>query len=122
MLTIHADRLFELFQDPELYPFISRTIPTDLAEFRKGIKFLEGRISYDGKEDWLNWVSFARDTGEIIGKIEISIEKDTCVAYLAYTTFRKHWGHGYAKEACAEIIRHVFDQGSVKKLVIEMDV
>jgi RimJ/RimL family protein N-acetyltransferase len=122
MLIAHADQLFELFQDPELYPFISRTVPTDLSEFRKGIEFLEGRTSYDGKESWLNWVSFAYDTGEIVGKVEITIEKDTGIANLAYTTFRKHWGQGYAKEACAEVIRHLFDHWNATQVVIEIDV
>ncbi|MFL5812179.1 MAG: GNAT family N-acetyltransferase [Bdellovibrionia bacterium] len=122
LLTAHADRLFVLFQDPALYAFISRTVPTDLSEFRKGIEFLEGRTSYDGKEHWLNWVSFTQDTGEIVGKIEITIEKDMGVAYLAYTTFRKFWGQGYAKEACAEVIRHVLDDWKTTKIVIEMDV
>jgi RimJ/RimL family protein N-acetyltransferase len=122
MLTAHAVKLYELFQDPELYPYITRTVPSDLVEFSKGVSFLEGRMSRDEKEYWLNWVSFSVESGEIIGKVEISIERENRVAYLAYTTFRRFWRQGYAKEACAEVIRHIFADWGADKVVIEMDI
>jgi RimJ/RimL family protein N-acetyltransferase len=122
MVTSHADELFNLFQSPELFAYITRTVPTDLAEFRKGIAFLEGRRSPDGKEHWLNWVSYSLENQKIVGKIEITLEIETRIAFLAYTTFKEFWGRGYAREGCIAVIRHTISDWNASKVVIEMDV
>jgi [ribosomal protein S5]-alanine N-acetyltransferase len=118
----HADRLFQLYQDPELYRWIFKGPPMDLAEFRDGVQFLEKRLSRDQSEYWLNWVLFERESEEIVGKVEISLHRTTRRALLAYTTFRQHWRKGYAKEACSTVIDHIFRDWQTSKVVIEMDI
>jgi ribosomal-protein-alanine N-acetyltransferase len=117
-----ADSLFELFQDPELYTYIPSTVPTDLNQFRKEVALIEGRNSPDGKEYWLRWIPLQKATGKIVGLLEITLEKESRVAFLAYTTFREFWKMGYAREGCAELIRHMFSDWNATKIVIEMDV
>ena len=121
MTLSHADRLFVLFQDPELYQFIPRDPPASLEKFLENIKFLEGRLSRDGSENWLNWICVDKASNEITGKIEMSIHKENRSGYLAYYTFQKFWGKGYAKEACRQVIEHVFNEWNTDKIVIEID-
>jgi len=117
-----ADSLFELFQDPELYTYIPRTVPTNLIQFRKDVAFIEGRNSPDGREYWLRWIPQEKSSGKIVGLLEITLEKESRVACLAYTTFREFWQKGFAREGCAELIRHIFSDWAATKIVIEMDV
>jgi RimJ/RimL family protein N-acetyltransferase len=120
--VVHSDRLFDLFQDKELYSFITRTPPKSRDEFRERLRFLEGRQSRDGLEYWMNWVSVLRMSGEIIGQIEVSMQVESRELYLAYYVFRSHWKQGYAKEGCAAIIDHMFTSWGATKVIIEMDV
>ena len=118
----HAERLFQLYQDAELYLWIFRDPPPDPKEFREGIEFLEKRLSRDQSEYWLNWVAFDANTNEIVGKVEISLHRTTRHAYLAYTIFRWFWRMGYGKEACRSVIEHVFHDWGASKVIIEMDI
>jgi ribosomal-protein-alanine N-acetyltransferase len=122
LLVTHSESLFELFQDPALYTWIMREPPNSLADFRAGIEFLEARLSRDQSEYWLNWVAVNRTTGQTVGKIEISLNRETREAYLAYTTFQNFWRNGYAAEGCASVIEHVFQEWGASKIIIEMDV
>ena len=118
----HSDRLFELFQDEALYPFIFTTPPKSKDEFRERIRFLEGRKSRDGLAYWINWVSLHRETGELIGQVEVTLQIESRELYLAYYVFRKHWRQGYAKESCKAVIAHMFEAWGATKVIIEMDV
>lgn len=118
----HSDQLFELFQEPDLYRWITREVPTSVDNFRDDIRLLVGRQSKDRTEIWLNWVSVDTTTGQLVGKIEIALYGSSMEAHLAYTTFKPHWRRGYAKEGCAVVISHLFSAWSILKVVIEMDV
>lgn len=121
LMVSHTETMFEAFQDPQLYTWIRLGPPPDLEEFRKGIEFLEKRLSKDRSEYWLNWMCFDSASGELIGKVEASMDRKTRHTYLAYFVFRPHWKKGYAKEACATVIEHLFDRWQVSKIIIEMD-
>jgi ribosomal-protein-alanine N-acetyltransferase len=122
MTTAHAEQLFAAVKDPELHRWIEREPPESIAKLRDSLRFLEGRVSRDEKEYWLNWIAVCLTTGTLIGRFEITLERDTMVAFLAYTTFAQHQSKGYAKESCAAIIEHMFSSLSAVKVVIEMDV
>ena len=117
----NADLLFALFQDPDLHRYTIRDVPQSLEIFKEGCRFLEGRLSRDQTEYWLNWISVHKNTHQIVGKIEVTLNRSTLCAYLAYYTFQEHWKKGYAREACLEVIEHLFQVWSAKKIVIEMD-
>jgi [ribosomal protein S5]-alanine N-acetyltransferase len=118
----HADRLFELFQDEELYPYITRVPPTSLQKFREGLGFIERRRSEPQEELWINWVMVSKDSGDLVGQVEVSLNSMTLELYLAYTTFKAHWRQGFAKEACAAVSAHMFADWKATKAIIEMDV
>ncbi len=121
-VVAHAGQLFELFQDEALYTYIMRTPPKLLEEFRDGIRFLEGRLSRDGSEYWLNWVAFDRSSRNIVGQFEVSMDIESREARLAYTVFQKYWRQGFAQEGGRHLIEHLFKDWQASKIIIEMDV
>jgi [ribosomal protein S5]-alanine N-acetyltransferase len=116
----HADRLFDLFQDPALHRWTAKSAPEDIERFRQACAVLERRLSPDDSQHWFNWVSIHKDTSDIVGKVEVSIHRDDGIANLAYYTFRNRARRGFAREACQVVIDHVFADWSVATVVIEM--
>lgn len=117
----HADQLFKLFQDPELYQWITKDPPTSLEAFRNRIRFLEKLLSRDKMEYWLNWVFIEKATNQIAGQVEISLSRESLNANLAYYTFKNHQRRGCAKEACRAVIDHIFEKWQARKILIETD-
>ncbi len=117
----HTKSLFDLYQDPELFCWIRKNPPSSRQEFTNGICFLEKRLSRDKSEYWLNWVAANKESSEIVTQIEVSLHRERRHAHLAYTTFRKFWKNGFAKEACTAVVDHLFSKWNVSKIVIEMD-
>ena len=68
----------------------------------------------------LNWGCIYRSTGELIGQTEFSMGVESLVLNLAYTIKRSHWQQGYAKERCAAVINHMFDDWGAKNVGMEM--
>ena len=120
--VVHSDRLFDLFQDPELYTYIPRSVPTDREKFRGELAFLEARLSYDGTQNWLRWAPIVKETGQIVGQIETTLTIESKECSLAYTIFREYWREGYAKEASSAVINHMFEDWGARNMIIEMDV
>lgn len=118
--TGHAERLFELFQGPELHCWTSRGAPTELEAFRQACAFLEGRCSFDGREYWLNWVSIHKKTECMVGKVEISMHRETRNATIAYYTFGGFVRQGFAREGCQAVIEHAFTKWGTRVLAMEM--
>ena len=57
-----------------------------LEELTRRYTFLEGATSPDGKEHWLNWIAFLKDTDIVIGTFQATIPTDS-EASIAYTVF-----------------------------------
>lgn len=117
----HAEQLFGLSQDPDLYRLIPREPPQSIEKFRESIRFLEGRISKDETEYWFNWISIEDATNRIVGRIEITLNRSSMQAFLAYTTFKPYWQKGFAQEACKEVVKHVLSVWNACSVTIEMD-
>lgn len=60
-------------------------------------------------------------TQNIVGKIELSLDRQNGAANLAYYTFREFQKKGYAKEACTSVIKHVFSEWNCEMIFMEMD-
>jgi hypothetical protein len=56
----HAEELYELFCDKDLYHFTKRDIPSSKEWFVKSFEGIENAVSADGKERWLGWVAYEK--------------------------------------------------------------
>jgi RimJ/RimL family protein N-acetyltransferase len=69
---------------------------------------------------WLNWVLRQRATGAYVGMVEVTVHLDR-TATLAYMVFPPFWRQGYATEACARVLAHLFADYQVTRVAAEID-
>jgi RimJ/RimL family protein N-acetyltransferase len=103
----HADALFPILSDPQLWHYAPRPRSRTANEFRERFARLESRRSDDGLEHWLNWAVEKRDSGETIGFVQATVEATRASASVAYIVGRAWWGHGLASDAVAAMLAHL---------------
>jgi RimJ/RimL family protein N-acetyltransferase len=116
----HAAALFEVLQAPDLYIYIPQEPPSSLEALTARFEALSSRHSPDGKEDWLNWALRQRATDVYVGTVQATVRADH-TALLAYMIFPAFWRQGYAQEACARVIAHLFEDYHVSRVAAELD-
>jgi ribosomal-protein-alanine N-acetyltransferase len=116
----HAFELFAVLADPRLYRYVPGEPPADVASLAERFERLESRTSPSGDDRWLNWIVRVRDSGTCVGRIQVTIRPDRS-AYLAYEIGAAFWRQGFATEACARVLRALFDDFGVSEIVAEVD-
>lgn len=95
----HAAAMFPLLQDPTLYTWVDHGPPPSLESLQQRYARLEQRHSPDGREQWLNWIVFARAApGLPLGVVQATVLPDHC-AWVAYEFAAPHRGQGHARES-----------------------
>lgn len=115
----HADELFDLLCEKDLYLFTMRNIPISKEWLREGLVSTENMLSRDGKDIWLGWVGRDLVTNKPIGLFEMTIAEQE--AFIAYTIFKPYWGMGYAVEGTLAMMEFVKSHYQFSRFVIEMD-
>jgi RimJ/RimL family protein N-acetyltransferase len=109
----HAGELFDLLSDPLLYEFIPQDPPATRDALAVRYRFLESRHSPSGDEAWLNWAVRSKEGGACVGTVQVTVASDRR-AQLAYEIGVPFWRRGLATEACARVIRALFEEGIVE--------
>ena len=120
MLPAHAPKLYEQLQDEKLYQFIPQDPPAPLQTLQDRYDFLSGRRSPDGREAWLNWAVRERGSGDYAGTLEATVYVNG-TAIIAYMVFVPHQRRGFAAEACARLLEHLFEGYRVGMIAAEID-
>jgi [ribosomal protein S5]-alanine N-acetyltransferase len=107
LVAAHAEPMFELLQDPAIYPHLDWGPPPSLEHLRSVYAQLEARQSPDGAEGWLNWVVKTAD-GRCIGYVQATVTPAGC--WVAYVLGSEHRRRGYAREATAAMMRHAAEE------------
>ena len=90
----HAELLHEPLQADDIYTYIPDTPPA-LHQLERRYAFLENGLSPDGKERWLNWVAFLRDTVTPIGTFQATLPTDAHAdGYLRTSSFQPSGNKG----------------------------
>ncbi len=101
----HAEAMFELLNDAELYRFLDFPPPPSVEHLRGVYGKLEARRSPDGTEIWLNWA--VRPHGQpVVGYVQATIQSRR-TAFVAYALGRKYWSRGYAHDAMQAMLEHL---------------
>jgi ribosomal-protein-alanine N-acetyltransferase len=95
----HAEALFPILRDPQLWRLTEREPPKTLAELRERYQRLESRRSTDGQELWLNWVLERREDDRPVGVVQATVSISRSYADIAYVLGRAFWGRGLASDA-----------------------
>lgn len=105
LVEAHAEEMFALLSDPELYRFLDYPPPPSVQHLRNVYTRLERRSSLDGKELWLNWV-IREPVHGLIGYVQATVHRDGS-AFIAYVLGRASWGRGYATAATSAMLQHL---------------
>src|ERR1700758_3573087 len=71
----HADALFPLLDDAEVWKYTESTPPLSVDSLRERYRNLETRVRPDGAI-WLNWAVERRADHDIIGIVQATIENE----------------------------------------------
>jgi RimJ/RimL family protein N-acetyltransferase len=55
------------------------------------------------------WAVELRETGEHVGNVGAFFREGWPEIEIGWTTYRAHWGRGFASEAAAEVVRHALE-------------
>lgn len=100
-----AEALFEAYGDHELMRYWSSAPHPDVEHTRAYIA--------EGVEDetWRGWSITLKGRDRAIGTLAATISRPGVVE-IGYLLVRRHWGHGYAREAVARLLDLLFrDEG-----------
>jgi ribosomal-protein-alanine N-acetyltransferase len=116
----HASALFEGLRNEALYEFIRERAPESVEALRERYRRLATRESPDGRESWLNWALWSLPTNRYVGWVQATVHQNHS-ADIAYVLFHDAWGHGYAREAVAALIRHLREDWSAGLIRASVD-
>jgi RimJ/RimL family protein N-acetyltransferase len=100
----HAEAMFEVLRDPELYAYLDDGPPPSAEHLRSVYEELEARVSPDGSQLWLNWV-IRPHGGPPAGFVQATVTGSE--AWVAYVVARESWGRGYASQATRAVIDYL---------------
>jgi [ribosomal protein S5]-alanine N-acetyltransferase len=120
----HAALLFPSLQDARIYTYTPQNPPVSLEALEKRYALLQGRLSPEGDEAWLNWAvrltSSSSSVPTYVGCVQATV-LPTRSAYLAYEFFPPFWGKGYAGEACGCVLQQILIDYAITTVEAEVD-
>lgn len=116
----HAGALFEALSEPALYAYLPTVPPASVEALAERYGRLVRGAPPGSGERWLNWVPRLRDGGACVGRVEVTLRAGPS-AYLAYELGAAWHGRGLATEACARVLRELFEAFDVAFVVAEVD-
>ena len=120
LTAAHAEAMFEVLSDPELYQFLDYPPPASIEQLRRDYERLESRQSPDGGERWLNWV--VRRPGEPpLGYVQATVTGHDS-AWIAYVLSSAHWGQGHAHAAMHAMLEHLGATYGVQRFLATVEV
>jgi ribosomal-protein-alanine N-acetyltransferase len=111
-------KLFEPLQDARIYTYESLTAPASIAFLEARYALLARRRSPDGSQIWLNW-AVRQKAGAYVGLVQATLEGRR--ALIGYDFFPPFWRRGFAREACAEVVRFLVAECSTQTIEATVD-
>jgi RimJ/RimL family protein N-acetyltransferase len=116
----HAAVLFAALQDARIYTYIPQNPPISLEALEQRYALLQGRLSPEADEAWLNWMVRLALSATYVGCVQATVLRDRS-AYLAYEFFPAFWGNGYAGEACRCVLHRLFVDYGISAVEAQVD-
>jgi ribosomal-protein-alanine N-acetyltransferase len=114
----HAETLYAVLSEPELYRYLDYGPPPSLEHLRAVYEELEARVSPDGSQLWLNWA--VRPHGRPpVGFVQATV--GGADAWVAYVLARESWDRGFATEAVQAMIGHLRSACGVTRFLATTD-
>jgi ribosomal-protein-alanine N-acetyltransferase len=107
LLAEHADALFPILSDAELWHYAPRPQSKSVDELRARCARLESRRSPDDREHRLNWAIEEEASRSIVGYVQSTVDETLREAIVAYVLGRPSWGRGLASDAVRAMLAHL---------------
>jgi RimJ/RimL family protein N-acetyltransferase len=110
-----AAGLRERRDHPDVARYGSHALPFTMTQ---AVELVEGVLAMNGPEDEQWWMLAVIDsaTGTTLGDLALYMTWGCRTAEIGYTLHPDHWGHGYATEAVAALVRYLFDELGVTRI------
>ena len=120
-LTVaHAEELFPLLADPQVYQYIQDLPPASISALIERFRRLESRYSPDGSQRWLNWAIRRLSDSQCVGFVQATIYPDH-TAEFAFVLGARFWGLGFARDASLFALHTLFTEFAVKSVFATAD-
>jgi RimJ/RimL family protein N-acetyltransferase len=116
----HAEEMFRLLCDREIYRFIEDEPPASVAALAAHYQRWQSRRSPDGSQRWLNWVMRSLESGLCIGFIQATIYPPQ-TADFAFVLGSTYWSRGFAFEASVAVLHALFTGYAVASIFATTD-
>jgi RimJ/RimL family protein N-acetyltransferase len=103
----HARELFDALNDELVGRFLDGPDVTTLEALEQKIIRVTSEAPPERNEEWRNFAVLLN--GRVIGRLEATLHRS--VAEVAYVFGPAWWGHGYATEATAWLLRYIREAG-----------
>lgn len=115
----HADEMFVVLADRELYRYLDVAPPPSVEDLQRiYIRRAAGAPVASG-ECWLNLIARRQD-GTAIGFVQATVTASGA-AWVAYVIGRDHQARGYAFEATSALINHLTEAHGVERLMATVE-
>ncbi len=119
LTAAHASVMYPVLSDERIYAYLPGNPPASPEALHRRYEFLSTGKSPDGRERWLNWILFLRQTGNPIGFYQATVRTSSCsIAYVLNPAF---WRQGYASEASLTIVSQLFRRFDIPSVTAEID-
>ena len=109
LLVSHAQDMFPILSDRELYSFTGDEPPESEESLKTRYRLLESRKSPDESELWLNWLVSLEENGTPIGYVQATVsDADATIAWLIGLKWQSN---GYASEAATALVKWLTENG-----------
>lgn len=110
-----VDKVVEYCNDPDMSRYMLH-IPYPYKR-EDAINWINSHREYIEKDRLFNYAITDKDTGELLGTVSLSHNKENRNGEIGYWIGKKYWNKGYATEACKAIIQYAFE---VKEYPVEI--
>jgi RimJ/RimL family protein N-acetyltransferase len=107
---LHAGR-----NDPEVAEWQNWTLPYPREKAQELVDSLT-RMDGPANDEWWMGAVVERETGDVVGDLAVNLTWDSRCTEIGYTLARAHWAKGYASEAVAAMIEHLFEDVGVTRV------
>jgi RimJ/RimL family protein N-acetyltransferase len=108
----HAEEIAPVFDDASLHEYIGGQ-PETVERLRGRYARLAAGQSPDGQQGWLNWIIRHRETGDVVGTVQATLDETSGqrsaeIAWVIASPFQRQ---GYAKEAADGMVAWLREHG-----------
>ncbi len=101
----HAEEMFPLLSDPEVYRFLDHGPPPSLAHLQKVYETLARGAPPESAERWFNWVVRHKRLG-VLGYVQATVVEPS-TAWVAYVLGVSSWGQGHGSAATEAMMAYL---------------